>query len=87
MKTYNTKADKARKLMQREYIKLSQNPLNQFVYMTKKQEVEWENNTIAKYMKLTEAELDQKLSEDGGFNKVGDVLISLGFGWTTPAQA
>jgi hypothetical protein len=78
MKTYNTKADKARKLMQREYIKLS-NHSNIFLTMTKKQELEWENNTIAKYMKLTEAELDQKLSEDGGFNKVGDVLITLGF--------
>lgn len=78
MKTYNTKSDKARKLMQREYIKLS-NHSNIFLTMTKKQELEWENKTIAKYMKLTEAELDQKLSEDGGFNKVGDVLLTLGF--------
>ena len=81
MKTYNTKADKARKLMMREYIKLSQNPLNIFVYMTKKQELEWENKTIAENMKLTEKELDARLNEDGGFNKVGDVLISLGFGY------
>lgn len=80
MKTYNTKADKARKLMMREYIKLS-NHSNMFLMMTKAQEVEWENNTIAKYMKLTEAELDQKLNEDGGFSKVGDALISLGFGF------
>lgn len=85
-KTFNTKADKARKLMMREYINLSNKPLNQFVYMTKEQEVEWENNTIAKYMKLTEAELDAKLNEDGGFSKVGDVLMKYGFGWTTPAQ-
>lgn len=78
MKTNNTKADKARKLMMREYIKLSHHS-NMFLTMTKKQELEWENKTIAKYMKLTEAELDQKLSEDGGFNKVGDVLLTLGF--------
>lgn len=62
MKTYNTKADKARKLMMREYIKLSRNPLNIFVYMTKKQELEWENKTIAEFMKLTEKELDARLS-------------------------
>ena len=82
MKKYNTKSDKARKLMMREYIKLSQNPINIFVNMTKKEELEWENKTIAEYMKLTEAEMDAKLNEDGGFSEVGDVLINLGFGWT-----
>ena len=82
MKKYCTKSDKARKLMMREYIKLSQNPINIFVNMTKKEELEWENKTIAEYMKLSETELDAKLNEDGGFSEVGDVLINLGFGWT-----
>ena len=64
-----TLRDKATKLMMQDYSMISQHS-NQFIMMSKAQEVSWENSQIAQYMQMGEKFLDfeiqrrSKLTED-----------------------
>ena len=78
-----TLRDKATKLMMQDYTMISRSS-NQFIMMTKAQEVSWENSQIAQYMQMGEKFLDFELErrsklteaqkEDEAFN-----LVMFGF--------